>query len=138
MVMSSLPFVVSIVSPALLIAIAFDALRARRVRPVDAALWVVMAMALVVVMVYPALIDILQARFGISIPVGVVSFVGIAAAFVGYARQSARVRKLEETLRELQSARDDGDGSRAVLETMPTARVDQERSARSDGSTEGG
>lgn len=119
MIRSTLLYVVSVAGPALLLAIAADAVRSRRVRALETLAWLAMAGAFLVALVYPSLLEKVGVRIGITVPVSVMGFVGIGALFVGYMRQRERVAVLESRVRELEGASPrDSDGATAKVEPI--------------------
>ena len=104
MIRSTLLYVVSVAGPAMLLAIAVDAVRSRRVRTLETLAWFVAAGALLVALVYPSLLSTVGARIGLTVPVGLVGFVGIGGLFVGYVRQRDCVAELETKVRQLKAA----------------------------------
>ena len=133
MIRSTLLYVVSVAGPAMLLAIAVDAVRSRRVRTLETLAWFVTTGALLVALVYPSLLSTVGVRIGITVPVGLVGFVGIGGLFVGYVRQRERVAELESRVRELEGA-NSVDVDAAEDTDQPVASpTDQERVVRRRG-----
>ncbi|NTV38368.1 MAG: DUF2304 domain-containing protein [Demequinaceae bacterium] len=131
LIRSTLLYVVSVAGPALLIAIAVDALRLSRVRALDTLAWLAMAGAFLIALVYPSLLSTVGERVGFSVPIGLVGFVGIVGLFVGYVRQRDRVTELESRVRELREAASaDADAdARTLADNTMGPIVDQGRVA---------
>lgn len=138
MIRSTLLYVVSVAGPALLLAIAVDAVTSRRVRALETLAWLAMAGALLIALVYPSLVTTVGVRIGITVPVDLVGFVGIGGLFVGYVRQRDRVAALESKVRELESAAAGDVGAATVTDQPVDSPTDQGRVALHSGDSEHG
>jgi hypothetical protein len=130
---STLLYVVSVAGPALLLVIAVDVLRSRHVRVLETIAWIVTAGALLVALVYPSLLVDVGALIGITVPVAVAGFIGIAGLFVGYMLQRDRVAALESRVRRLE-----GEASADVVAGTATDQPAETRSAQGKVSLRGG
>lgn len=107
MLLRSLQYVVTVATPALLVAITVDALRRMGARGTDAVAWATMACGLLLALVYPSVLTEIEERTGLPVPVSVVGFVAVGAAAVAYARSSSRIKELERQVVELRDAASD-------------------------------
>lgn len=133
MIRSTLLYVVSVAGPALLLAIAVDAVKSRRVRALETLAWLTMAGALLIALVYPSLLSTVGVRIGITAPVGLVGFVGIGGLFVGYVRQRDRLAALDSKLRELEGVSSSDVSAATVTDQPVESRADQRKVARRRG-----
>ncbi len=133
MIRSTLLYVVSVAGPALLLAIAVDVVKSRRVRTLETLAWLAMSGALLIALVYPSLLAKVGVHIGIDVPVGVMGFVGITGLFVGYERQRDRVAALESKVRELEGAAVADVGGETATDRPVDSRPDQGKVPRRRG-----
>ena len=79
----------------------FVLLRSRYMREKYAAIWIIVAVIVLVVALFPAILDQLAAWFGIVTPVNLVFFVGALALVLVCVQFSVEISRLEESVRVL-------------------------------------
>lgn len=123
MIRSTVIYVVSVAGPALLVAMAIDAVKSRRVRALETLAWLTAAGALLVALVYPSLLEKVGSRVGFTVPVAVMGFIGIAGLFASYILQRDRTAALESKAHESEVAAGLGNDGAALMDVdVPKAK----------------
>ncbi|MPV87668.1 DUF2304 domain-containing protein [Georgenia ruanii] len=94
-------YVFAICFAVLTVLVIFSLLRSRHMREKYATAWMLVAVAVLVVAVFPGILDWLAALFGIKTPINLVFFVASLALLLISVQYSVELSRLEERSRKL-------------------------------------
>lgn len=99
--MSTATYVIGIVASALVIILIFELLRRRALKERHAVWWLIAGFMVLILAIFPQLLEGVSNYLGIEVPVNLVFFLGIAVLFVVNLQTSSEITKLEKKVERL-------------------------------------
>lgn len=102
--MSTVSYILGIISALLVLVIVTELLRRRELRERHAVWWIAAGTVALIVSVFPVLLEWAAALLGIEVPTNLVFFVSIAVLFLVCIQHSSELTRLEARSRDLAEA----------------------------------